>query len=491
MSISSVDLNELKKYNNAFNNNSTNLLVQNALCQNSLYLVSENRQYMQKRDTNFTNEVDPELDATNQGGSGRCWMFAPLNVMRSEIIRKLKLDRDFELSQSYLCFYEKLEKCNYFLEHFMKTDKIDLQDIDIKELLIMGCEDGAHWETFQNLVEKYGVIPRSCYKESINSFATSTMVEMLNSKLKEYAMKLVSEKNILRRIPMKQKMMKQIYELLCKMLGTPPHPDDKFCWSFEFHIDHVDLIKREKKRRKTEKYENFQTKGTMHITPLEFYEKFALTKSQDFVRLGNDPRNSYYKYYESYNNDFVIEGIKPGYFNVPINVISNACINSILDNTPVEFDCDVVKFLNSDEELLDDNAYNFDLTLGTKIHKLNKLDMMKCLQTAPTHAMIFVGVDLTNSGAPKKWKVENSWGSDGVKNIISDHQSTGHYHMAHTWFKKYVFGAVVKNSYIDTSLLERYKKAQENPITLPKLDIMRQPNKTIQNLRNLITKYSK
>lgn len=487
MSTSAIDTNNLEKLNSKFMSNPTNLLIQNTLCQNTLYSVSENREYMQQRDINFSNEVDPELDVTNQGGTGRCWMFAPLNVMRSEIIRKLKLDREFELSQSYLCFYEKLEKCNYFLCQFMEMDQINLQDSSIREILAYGCDDGAHWETFQNLVEKYGVIPRSCYKESINSFMTSVLIEVLNSKLGEFALTLISEKNKSKRSKMKQEMINQIHDILCKMLGTPPHPTQKFYWSFEFHLDTLDHVEREQKRRKTEKFENYQTKGTMHITPLEFYDKFALTKSEDLVRLAHDPRNPYYKYYESFRNDFVIGGKKPGYFNVPIEVLSDACSKSILDNTPVEFDCDVVKFLNPTEELLDDNAYDFDLTLGTKINKLSKVDMMKCLRTGPTHAMTMVGVDLCN-GIPKKWKIENSWGADGGKNVITGHEATGHYHMSHTWFEKYVFGAVVRYNYVPKQLLTRYKKGQKSPITLPQFDLMREPRKVIPNLGNILRK---
>ena len=37
---------------------------------------------------------------TNQKGSGRCWMFAALNTMRVEVMRRLNLEH-FELSQNY------------------------------------------------------------------------------------------------------------------------------------------------------------------------------------------------------------------------------------------------------------------------------------------------------------------------------------------------------------------------------------------------------
>ncbi len=47
-------------------------------------------------------------------------MFAALNTMRVEVMKKLNLE-DFELSQNYLLFYDKLEKSNYFLESILET----------------------------------------------------------------------------------------------------------------------------------------------------------------------------------------------------------------------------------------------------------------------------------------------------------------------------------------------------------------------------------
>lgn len=52
---------------------------------------------------------------TNQKRSGRCWLFATTNVIRTEVMRKLNVE-NFQLSQSYLSFYDKLEKSNFYLE---------------------------------------------------------------------------------------------------------------------------------------------------------------------------------------------------------------------------------------------------------------------------------------------------------------------------------------------------------------------------------------
>ena len=50
------------------------------------------------------NEIKP---VTNQKASGRCWIFACLNVMRLPFAEAKELE-DFEFSQSYLFFWDKV-----------------------------------------------------------------------------------------------------------------------------------------------------------------------------------------------------------------------------------------------------------------------------------------------------------------------------------------------------------------------------------------------
>ena len=140
--------------------NKLNKIVQNSLCANDLQNVSEVREYMQSRDTHFSHSIDPKLEVTNQGLSGRCWMFAVLNVIRHDLIRDLQLPYDFEFSESYLSFYEKIEKSNYFLTQFMDLDKIDpTNNPHIRDTLAIGLSEGGLWHSCVNLINKYGIKP--------------------------------------------------------------------------------------------------------------------------------------------------------------------------------------------------------------------------------------------------------------------------------------------------------------------------------------------
>ena len=49
------------------------------------------------------------LPVANQRRSGRCWIFAGLNVLREIIAKKCEL-KSFELSQNYISLYDKIEK---------------------------------------------------------------------------------------------------------------------------------------------------------------------------------------------------------------------------------------------------------------------------------------------------------------------------------------------------------------------------------------------
>lgn len=461
-----IPVEKLVKLKRDFNSSQVNKLIQNSLCSNSLERVTEDREYMQSRDNEFSHTLEPELVVSNQGLSGRCWMFAVLNVMRHELVRKFKLNHDFELSESYLCFYEKLEKCNFFLSKVSKMDKLDFSDRCTVQLLASGSSDGGLWITCANLIKKYGIIPQSCYRESIHSYSTESMNNILDGKLREFALRLVNEKDFSKRVDLKDTMMTEIYEILCKMLGTPPNPNEKFQWAFTLYLDLTDQIEREAKRRKTGDYENLQIKNTLEITPLEFYEKFVVNNFDSYCHFGNDPRNPYYQYYEG-SDDVVIGGQKNGFYNVPIELMSQMSAKSIVDNTPVEFDCDVIKYLNPAEELMDNKCYNYGLVFGENFDSLTKEQGLLCAQSNANHAMVFVGVDMTKDGKPIKWKVENSWGRhDQIE------KSTGYYTMSHDWYNRYVYNIVVQDKYVPKALLRQYKKAVKTPVILPPFDIM-------------------
>ena len=100
----------------------TNLILENALANNSIdSIVKKNR----KSNTIFDFNINVKtMSAVAQNKSGRCWIFAATNLLREKIANDLNID-NFELSQSYIAFYDRLEKVNYLLETIIELkDKI-------------------------------------------------------------------------------------------------------------------------------------------------------------------------------------------------------------------------------------------------------------------------------------------------------------------------------------------------------------------------------
>ena len=66
--------------------------------------------------------------------------------------------KEFQLSQAYLFYWDKLEKANYFLEQILDTAKEDLDGRVVQSLLHSPVGDGGQWDMVANLVEKYGLV---------------------------------------------------------------------------------------------------------------------------------------------------------------------------------------------------------------------------------------------------------------------------------------------------------------------------------------------
>ena len=91
------------------------------------------------------------LPVTNQMASGRCWLFASLNVLREIIVKKYKIDGQFELSQNYMAFYDKLEKANFFLEAALAELEAPFGDETVRYLMETAVGDGGQWDMFVSL----------------------------------------------------------------------------------------------------------------------------------------------------------------------------------------------------------------------------------------------------------------------------------------------------------------------------------------------------
>ena len=102
-----------------FQSNPVGSLMQNVVTQRDVNEVALNRSIVTEANHSFSTVLD-DWSVTNQARSGRCWMFAGLNMFRVETKDLLNL-KQFEFSQNYLMFWDKLERANFLLEGIIET----------------------------------------------------------------------------------------------------------------------------------------------------------------------------------------------------------------------------------------------------------------------------------------------------------------------------------------------------------------------------------
>ena len=120
----------------------------------------------------FSNQVKTKNKASNQKSSGRCWLFAGLNMIRNKFIEDNNLSTDFEFSQNYMLFWDKFERINYFINLYDELRNEELDSQLMQFLLKDPLCDGGQWQMFVNLVDKHGLVPKSVYPETTHSSNT-------------------------------------------------------------------------------------------------------------------------------------------------------------------------------------------------------------------------------------------------------------------------------------------------------------------------------
>ncbi|KAF5096441.1 hypothetical protein D0Z00_002773 [Geotrichum galactomycetum] len=385
---------------------------------------------------------------TNQRSSGRCWLFASTNIFRIAVQQKYGIP-NFELSQAYLFFYDKLEKSNYFLQNIIETADLELDSKLVQTLLADPVSDGGQWDMVVNLVEKYGLIPQTLFPDSFNAQNSAKLDYIVVNKLREYALLLrkaaaassssdAAQGETLRVLTtLKEKFVQEIFNILVITLGSPPKADEAFTWEF------------------------FDGEGKAHTvttTPLDFYKSVVKFDAPEHFSLIHDPRNAYNKLYTVDRLNNLVGGKKIEYVNVDIEVLKEAAIAAIKNNEPVFFGSDVGKFSETASGIMDVKAWDYELAFNTSLG-LNKADRVRVGSSAMTHAMVLTGVHLVD-GKPVKWKVMNSWGA-----AVGD---KGYMTMSDAWFDEYVYQVVTTGAYVAKEVTAVWKA--KDFVVLPRWD---------------------
>ncbi|HFR3314923.1 TPA: aminopeptidase C [Streptococcus suis] len=403
--------------------------TENAVSHNGLLKSLETRQ--SAIDNDYVFSIDLTKDAvSNQKASGRCWMFAALNIFRHKLISDFKLE-NFELSQAHTFFWDKYEKSNWFLEQIIATADQEIGSRKVKFLLDTPQQDGGQWDMVVALFEKYGVVPKSVYPESISSSASRELNQYLNKLLRQDAQILrdllakgASPEEVQTQ---KENLLQEIFNFLAVNLGLPPRSFD-FAYRDKDNVYHRDT----------------------NVTPQAFYEKYVGLKLSDYVSIINAPTTD-----KPYNKSYTVEllGNVVGapavrYLNVEMNRFKELAIAQLKAGESVWFGSDVGQSSNRQTGIMATNTYDFSSGLGIHFHqdKAGRLDYSESLMT---HAMVLTGVDLDDNEQPLKWKVENSWGDK-----VGD---KGYFVASDSWMDEYTYQIVVRKEFLTQEELAAYQ----------------------------------
>ncbi len=413
---------QIEKMRKGFSSDPSAKVAQNAVTSNNISAVALRRDLVQEVDFTFSTKLD-EWKATNQKSSGRCWLFATLNLFRPGAMKKMNL-KEFEFSQAHIHFWDKFERSNHFLEAIIETSDRPVDDRTIHFLLSDPIGDGGQWNMAMNLIRKHGLVPKSAYPESNSSSSTrwmnSILKDMLRSSASEIRDILDSGGNKKDARSHKERRMDDIWRVLCIHLGTPP---ESFDWQWR------------------DKDKEFHRRGKM--TPQEFAEEFVDVDWEEYVCIVNDPRN---EYYQTYTVDYLqnVSGGPPVvYLNVPTEEMKSITQKILEDGMPVWMGCDVGKQMDRKRGLWDANLFETNELYGVE-YGMSKADRLRYGQTMMTHAMLFTGVDVCD-GKPRRWRVENSWGDDSGQK--------GFYTMNDNWYDEHMFEIASPKKYLTEEMI--------------------------------------
>ncbi len=415
---------DLLKMEEDYTSNEKARVVRKALYKNDVATISR----VMEADSNTQNVFSIDIktmNVSNQLASGRCWIFAACNFMREKLAKKYNLE-DFELSQNYIAFYDKLEKINFFLEICLNEIDSELSSETLRYILETGIGDGGQWNMLASLIKKYGIVPKTAMVETYHTTHTTNITELINQRLRKFAAESKRmDKEVL--ISEKSKVLNECYRILCNCFGVPPKTFD-----FEF-------------KNKDGKFEAYR-----NVTPKEFYEKYLECDLDEYVGIINGPTKDK-PYHEMYTVKYlgnVVDGDPISFLNLPMDEFKQAVINQMKDNEIVWFGCDCGKLADRELGIWDDNQFDYNDTFDIDFD-MSKEDMLDSRHSAMNHAMCLTGVNLVDD-KPNRFKIENSWG-DKIAN-------KGYFVCSDSWFDKFVYQAVVNKKYLSEKQRECLKK---------------------------------
>ena len=412
--------------------------IQNAVSMHGVAAVGLNASTVSSNPFIFNNELDYGLPITNQRSSGRCWLFATCNLIRMVTFSNWKEEfgkiEDFEFSQTYLYFWDKMERYHRSLRYYLNIKSEETNQDRYKYQLFQDpMGDGGQWDMAKEIVKKYGIVPKQVYPDTHHSKSSREMNKLLTKQLSsDFTTLDTTDEQVLEQVI--TLMMNRVFKMLVSFLGKPP---TTFDWEFKNKDSKIFTLK--------------------NMTPLSFLEKTKFN-SDDWVSIINDPRqsNPYNKYYQvKYLGNVKDQHV--GWLNLEMNRLNELTQKSIDNKHPVWFGCDVGNEWDRSSGVQDIGIIDTKGVLGLELCQ-DKESRLSTYSSLPNHAMLITGYHEEGSNV-KRWKVENSWGkSSGTDGFLL---------MTKKWMDQYVFQILVNKELLTE---EEKKLLKSEPVVIQPWD---------------------
>ncbi|MBQ9012921.1 MAG: hypothetical protein IJ094_05070 [Bacilli bacterium] len=353
--------------------------------------------YDRYKNSKIVNSISDDFDVClkeykvyNQDDSLLCWIYAGCNTIKYDISKSINVDMDkIDISINYLSFYDRYEKINKVYDEIIYNN---YDNNNVKYLLFNYVNPYGDFNHFKYLVNKYGIVFEEQMPMTDNNYIPHDIDNLLKQKIIVDIDELNATNKLEKKLELKKKYMKELYEILSSIFGTPPK---------NTIIDNINI-------------------------PVEdFYNNYVKNIINEYVGVCCLENIAYNKYYDINFLDMKIDDYR--YYNLEINDLKHAIIQSLDNEEPVWFGCSfryISASRRNHEGILDDRLYNFN-SLGIK--KLSKSLAEKYNMLDYTHAMVFTGY----SSNPKKWQVLNTFGEN--------HNRNGYFIMNDNFFDSSVF----------------------------------------------------
>lgn len=357
---------QLQGYEADFKKRPDAAVIARAVMKNGIKATSEDQNVSQRSHRVFSYEVKTGK-VSNQRHSGRCWSFATLNTLRHLFASQYNF-KDFELSQNYLFFWDRVERANMFLQNIIATAALPFHDRLVDFYVAFAENDGGQWANAASIIEKYGVVPEYVMPDTYNTKNTDDIAGVMKDLMHKDALvlrKMINEQHADRVAvqQVKEKMVSEVYRLAVYAFGMPPK---------QFDLEYQD--------------DDHQLHRQANLSPLEFFHQYWQLNLRDYVVLTNAPDHKLNQVYSMPQQENVVGGIPLQFVNVPFEELQNSAVKQLKAGETVWVGNDVLQQMDRKRGIMDAELYKTEALLGID-YVMNKKERLETRQACVSHAM--------------------------------------------------------------------------------------------------------